>query len=122
MSDNETTDSNERSTQQTDDKTPTSKEYRANRRRFLGGVTGAMAAAAYTGSMPETVAGQVTNDKDGPTHQVKSPDGSIVVTVDVSDGIPVYAIEYGGTRYLKESALGFDFRNQPTFGLSLIHI
>ncbi|WP_079254988.1 glycoside hydrolase family 97 catalytic domain-containing protein [Halococcus hamelinensis] len=100
------------------DNIPVTHEYCANRRRFLGGVTAAMAAAAYTGSIPETVAGQVTNDEDGPTHRVESPDGSIVVTVDVSDGVPVYAVEYGGTTYLDESALGFDFRNQPTFGRS----
>ncbi|XVH33740.1 glycoside hydrolase family 97 catalytic domain-containing protein (plasmid) [Haloferacaceae archaeon DSL9] len=87
-----------------------------DRRRFLGGVTSLLAAAAYTRAVPQAVAARVDNAADADHHCVYSPDGSITMTIDVSDGIPRYEVAYEGNSYLTPSALGFDFRNQPTFG------
>ncbi|MEZ3167272.1 glycoside hydrolase family 97 catalytic domain-containing protein [Halorubrum ejinorense] len=77
-----------------------------------------VAAAAYSGSVAADDAARVANDADDPVQTVASPDGSITVTVDVSDGVPTYEVARGGTTYVESSTLGFDFRNQPTFGAS----
>ncbi len=87
-----------------------------SRRQFLGGVTAALAAAAYTRAVPRDVAAQVTDGDDAAVQRVSSPDGSISVTVDVSDGTPSYEVAFDGTTYIESSTVGFDFRNQPTFG------
>ncbi|MBX0348723.1 glycoside hydrolase family 97 catalytic domain-containing protein [Haloarcula pellucida] len=87
-----------------------------DRRDFLGGLTGVLAAAAYTLDVPETVAGQLANDEDGDTQTVASPDGRIEVTVDVSSDVPTYSVAFEGETYVDSSALGFDFQNQQSFG------
>ncbi|MFC4544343.1 glycoside hydrolase family 97 catalytic domain-containing protein [Halosolutus amylolyticus] len=89
-----------------------------NRRQVLGGITAALAAAAYTRSVPESVAAQVTDGDDAAVQTIDSPDGAISVTIDVSDGVPRYEVAFDGTTYVESSALGFDFRNQPSFGAS----
>ncbi|WP_227380310.1 glycoside hydrolase family 97 catalytic domain-containing protein [Haladaptatus halobius] len=89
---------------------------RLDRRNFLGGVSGLFAAAAYTASVPESVAATISNANDADTRTVSSPDRSIRVTLDVSTGVPTYAISFDGTTYLESSMLGFDFQNQPAFG------
>ncbi|USZ77990.1 glycoside hydrolase family 97 catalytic domain-containing protein (plasmid) [Halorussus vallis] len=86
------------------------------RRGFLGGAAGLLAAAAYSASVPETVSGRIANERDGDTQRVTSPDGAVEVTVDAADGVPTYAVSFDGTTYLEPSALGFEFRNQSTFG------
>ena len=88
------------------------------RRGFLGGVAGLMAAASYSATVPESVAGRIANDADSDAQRVSSPDGSVEVEFDVSDGVPTYAVAFEGTTHLDSSAIGFEFRNQPTFGVS----
>ncbi|MDG5817491.1 glycoside hydrolase family 97 catalytic domain-containing protein [Natronococcus sp. A-GB7] len=88
----------------------------SNRRTFLSGVAGALAAAAYTRSVPTEAAARVTNGEDDPVQRIDSPDGSISVTVDASDGLPTYEVAVDGTTYVDPSTVGFEFRNQPTFG------
>jgi alpha-glucosidase len=47
---------------------------------------------------------------------VRSPDGRISVTVDVSEaGIPQYAMSYQGVKVMPAGALGFRFNEQPAF-------
>jgi len=87
-----------------------------DRRNFLGSVSGLLAASAYSLQVPDEVAGQVTSGDDSNVQSVSSPDGSVTVTVDVSDGVPSYEVSVGGTTYITSSDLGFDFQNQPTFG------
>ena len=88
------------------------------RRGFLGSVGALVAAAAYSRDVAADDAAQVANDADGPVQTVESPDGSIAVTIDVSDGTPTYEVARGGTTYVESSTLGFDFQNQPAFGAS----
>ena len=48
--------------------------------------------------------------------EVRSPDGRISVTVDVSEaGIPQYAMSYQGVKVMPAGALGFRFNEQPAF-------
>lgn len=89
-----------------------------SRRGFLGGVGALVAAAAYTRDISPAVAARVTNEADDTVQRVESPDGSITVTVDVSEGVPSYEVAHGDSTYVEPSTLGFDFRNQPTFGAS----
>nr|WP_239638908.1 glycoside hydrolase family 97 N-terminal domain-containing protein [Halorubrum californiense] len=77
-----------------------------------------VAAAAYSRDVSADDATQVDNDADDPVQRVESPDGSIAVTVDVGDGVPTYEVARGGTTYVGPSPLGFDFRNQRSFGAS----
>ncbi|WP_176451310.1 glycoside hydrolase family 97 catalytic domain-containing protein [Halorubrum sp. Ea8] len=91
---------------------------KTSRRGFLGGVGALVAAAAYSREVPAADAEAVANDADGPVQTVESPDGSIAVTVDVADGVPTYEVARGGTTYVEPSPLGFDFRNQASFGAS----
>jgi hypothetical protein len=87
-----------------------------NRRRFVGGLTGLLAAMAYSRTVPESVAGQVTSGDDSDGQSVSSPDGSITVTVDVSSGVPHYEVARNDTTYVQSSPVGFDFAGQETFG------
>jgi hypothetical protein len=89
-----------------------------SRRGFLGGVGALVAAAAYSRDVSASAAEPVENGDDDPVQTVSSPDGSISVTVDVSDGVPTYEVARNGTAYVEPSPLGFDFRNQPAFGAS----
>lgn len=91
---------------------------RIPRRSFLGGVSGLLAAAAYTASVPEAVSGTLSNGNDTDRRTVTSPDGRIQVTIDVSSGVPVYTVSFDGTTYVASSSLGFDFQNQPAFGVA----
>lgn len=89
-----------------------------DRRNFVGGVSGLIAAAAYTAGVPKAVANKIENDDDGDVHTIASPDGSIEVTVDFADGQPAYTLAFNGTTYIDTSSLGFDFQNQSAFGAS----
>ncbi|WP_222595383.1 glycoside hydrolase family 97 catalytic domain-containing protein [Halorubrum salinarum] len=77
-----------------------------------------VAAAAYSRDVSAGDAAPVANDADDPVQTIESPDGSIAVTVDVSDGVPTYEVARNGTTYVGPSRLGFDFRNQSAFGAS----
>ncbi|WP_423998201.1 glycoside hydrolase family 97 catalytic domain-containing protein [Halorubrum trapanicum] len=77
-----------------------------------------VAAAAYSRDVSADDAAPVANGKDDPVQRIESPDGSIAVTLDVSDGVPTYEVARNGTTYVGPSELGFDFRNQPAFGAS----
>ncbi|MBX0293827.1 glycoside hydrolase family 97 catalytic domain-containing protein [Haloarcula nitratireducens] len=90
-----------------------------DRRDFLGGMTGLLAAAAYSLEVPEEVAAQVTSGDDSDTQTVTSPDGSIEVTLDVSTGVPKYSVAYGGTTYIDPSPVGFNFEGQEAFGTAI---
>ncbi|WP_049893228.1 glycoside hydrolase family 97 catalytic domain-containing protein [Natronococcus jeotgali] len=90
--------------------------FPSDRRAFLTGAAGALAAAAYVRTVPDEAAARVANDDDDPVQRVTSPDGSISITVDASDGVPSYEIAVDGTTSVEPSAIGFEFRNQPTFG------
>ena len=47
---------------------------------------------------------------------VRSPDGRIVVTVDVGErGVPQLAMSYAGVQAMPAGALGFRFRAKPSF-------
>ena len=89
-----------------------------SRRGFLGSVGALVAAAAYSRDVSADDAAPVANDADDPVQTIESPDGSIAVTVDVSDGVPTYEVARNGTTYVGPSRLGFDFRNQSAFGAS----
>jgi len=90
----------------------------ATRRGFLGSVGALVAAAGYSGTVAADDAARIANDADDPIQTVASPDGSIAVTVDASDGVPTYEVARNGTTYVGPSTLGFDFRNQSAFGAS----
>jgi hypothetical protein len=87
-----------------------------SRRGFVGGLTSLFAAASFSRSVSRETVGRVRGDADGDVQTVTSPDGSVEVTVDVADGVPRYAVAFEGTTVVEPSPLGFDFRNQPTFG------
>ena len=77
-----------------------------------------MAEAAYSREVSaDDVEGGINGDEE-PVQRIESPDGSIAVTLDVSDGVPTYEVARNGTTYVGPSELGFDFRNQPAFGAS----
>ena len=88
------------------------------RRGFLGSVGALVAAAAYSRDVSADDAARVANDDDDPVQRIESPDGSIAVTLDVSDGVPTYEVARNEATYVGPSELGFDFRNQPAFGAS----
>ncbi|WP_254280236.1 glycoside hydrolase family 97 catalytic domain-containing protein [Haloarcula marina] len=90
-----------------------------NRRDFLGGVTGLLAAAAYSRDVPAEVAAQVTSGDSSDVQSVTSPDGSIEMTVDLSSGVPTYSVSANGTTYIDPSPLGFNFANQAAFGTGI---
>ncbi|WP_049913657.1 glycoside hydrolase family 97 catalytic domain-containing protein [Haloferax prahovense] len=96
-----------------------SDESEFSRRQFLGGLTSLAAATSYTLDVPDDVAATVSNNDDGPVQTVSSPDGSLVVRVDVSTGTPTYAVSYEGRRVVEPSGLGFEFADQPAFGTDL---
>jgi len=73
------------------------------------------AASAYSLSVPDEVAAGVSGGDDSPVQTVRSPDGCVEVTVDVADGVPSYDLAYDGTTVIGDSALGFEFQNQPAF-------
>ncbi|MEZ3114589.1 glycoside hydrolase family 97 catalytic domain-containing protein [Halobaculum sp. MBLA0147] len=89
------------------------------RRGLLRGLAGLAAASAYSLTVPEEVAAQVTTGDSGDVQSVTSPDGSIEVTVDVSSGVPTYEVAYEGTTYLEPSPIGFTFDGQATFGTGI---
>nr|WP_305794499.1 glycoside hydrolase family 97 catalytic domain-containing protein [Halomarina rubra] len=78
-----------------------------------------VAASAYSATIPAEVAAQVTSGDDSDVQSVSSPDGSITVTVDVSTGVPTYAVSRDGTDYIDQSPIGFDFANQAAFGTAI---
>ncbi len=86
-----------------------------NRREFVG-ITSLLAASAFSLSVPEAVAGQVTNSNDTTKQTVTSPDDTVGVTVDVVDGSPTYSVAYDGTTVIDDAGLGFEFQNQSDFG------
>lgn len=87
-----------------------------DRRSFLGGIGGLLAAASISRPVSGDRATPVRSDADSNVQTVTSPDGSVSVTVDVTDGVPSYSVEHEGVTVLEQSELGFAFQNQPTFG------
>jgi hypothetical protein len=90
------------------------------RRGFLGSVASLFAASAFSVSVSEDVAAQVSDGDESPVQTVTSPDGSIAVTVDVTDGAVTYRVAHEGTTVVEPSQLGFEFQNQPSFGDGLV--
>ncbi|WP_266081104.1 glycoside hydrolase family 97 catalytic domain-containing protein [Haladaptatus caseinilyticus] len=89
-----------------------------NRRNFIGGVTSLLAAGAYTRSVPDAVTAHLTEGNDSDTQQIASPNGRVKVMIDVADGTPNYSLEFDGTTVISDSRLGFEFQNQPAFGVT----
>jgi hypothetical protein len=50
------------------------------------------------------------------TIQVNSPDGKIVLNVQLVQGKPVYTLAYKGKTVIEESTLGFKIKDMPDFG------
>ena len=89
------------------------------RRRFVGGLASLLAASAFSLTVADETAAQVTDGDDGTIQKLGSPDGTVEVTVDVTDGTPSYTVAYGGRTVIADAGLGFEFRNQPDFGEGL---
>ncbi|MDS0282459.1 glycoside hydrolase family 97 catalytic domain-containing protein [Haloarcula onubensis] len=83
-----------------------------------GGTKTLLTAAAFSREVSPATAAAVTTGNDSPRQRVRSPDGRIAVTVDVTDGVPTYSVAVAETTYVEPSGIGFDFRNQPAFGAS----
>jgi len=90
-----------------------------SRRQFLGGVGSLLAASAFSVSVSDDAAAQVTDGDDSATQTVSSPDGAVTLTVDVSDGVATYEVAHDGTTLIEDSELGFEFRNQDPFSSGL---
>ena len=86
-----------------------------NRRGFVGGITSLLAASAFSLSVPEAVAAQVTDGDDAVRQTVTSPDDTVEVTVDVVDGAPTYSVAYNETPVIDEAGLGFTFQKKSDF-------
>ena len=91
----------------------------SSRRDVLGGLTGLLAATAYTATVPDEATAQLTDGDDSAVQTVTSPDGSVEVTVDGSTGVPTYSVAYRGTTYVDASPIGFEFASQSTFGTGI---
>jgi hypothetical protein len=85
------------------------------RRRFVGGLASLIAASAFSLTVADETAAQVTEGNDRPTQRLTSPDGTVEVLVDVADGMPRYSVAYDGTTVVDDAGLGFEFQNQPDF-------
>jgi hypothetical protein len=88
---------------------------RISRRRFVGGLTSLATASAFSLTVADETAAQVTEGNDAATQTLTSPDGTVAVTVDVADGTPSYSVIHNGTPVIENSTLGFAFENQPMF-------
>jgi len=89
-----------------------------SRRGVLGATASLFAASAFSLSMSGAAA-PIENDNDDPVQTIASPDGSIELTLDIADGSPTYTVTHDGTTVIGESALGFDFQNQPALGSAI---
>ncbi|WP_330631179.1 glycoside hydrolase family 97 catalytic domain-containing protein [Halocatena halophila] len=86
---------------------------RVDRRGFVGGLGALLAGTAFTRSIDAEMAAPVVDGDASPSHVVTSPNGALAVTFDVADGTPRYHVEYDGRTVLSDSAIGFEFRDQP---------
>ncbi|MFC6954166.1 glycoside hydrolase family 97 catalytic domain-containing protein [Halorubellus litoreus] len=102
----------------TEDNSRASKNLHS-RRGLLGGLTGLIAASAYSATVPTDATAQVTSGDASDVQTVTSPDGRVEVTVDVSTGVPTYSISYDDTTHVDASPIGFNFANQATFGTGI---
>jgi hypothetical protein len=93
-------------------------ELRQSRRGFLGGLSGVLAAAAFSRDVSAEGVSPITTGDDAGTQTVTSPDGTVRVTVDVADGVPSYDVSFERRTLIESSDLGFDFQRQPAFGTS----
>jgi len=94
-------------------------EPSVGRRGFLGGMSALLAGSAFTLDVPKATATPVQDGSAESTQTLTSPDGSVSVTVDVSDGAATYSVAHDGRRVVEPSGLGFEFQNQPAFGTDL---
>ncbi len=90
------------------------------RRGFVGGVASLVAASAFSLTVADDTAAQVTGGDDGATQTLTSPDGTVQVSVDVADGEPSYSVAYDETTVVEDAGLGFEFQNQPDFGEGVV--
>ena len=81
------------------------------RRQFAGGLASLFAASAFSLSVAEDTAAQVTAGDDGATQTVTSPEGTVELTVDVADGTPTYSVVHDGSTIVDGATLGFEFQN-----------
>ncbi|QLG48321.2 glycoside hydrolase family 97 catalytic domain-containing protein [Natrinema halophilum] len=75
------------------------------------------AATTYSLNISADAASPVREGNDSAVQTVSSPDGSVAVAVDVTDGTPTYSVTFEGSSVIDTSRLGFEFQNQPTFGV-----
>lgn len=87
-----------------------------NRRGFLGSLSGLLAAASFSRDVSADSVSEVTDGDDSEIQTVTSPDETVTVTVDVTDGVPSYEISFEEQTLIEPSDLGFDFQRQPSFG------
>ncbi|SFR63175.1 glycoside hydrolase family 97 catalytic domain-containing protein [Halogeometricum limi] len=85
------------------------------RRAFVSGLTSLAAASTFSLGLSEAASAQVEGGDSESTQTVSSPDGTVEVAFDVSDGVPTYALAFDGRTVVSESTLGFEFQNQPAF-------
>ncbi|WP_180841644.1 glycoside hydrolase family 97 catalytic domain-containing protein [Natrinema zhouii] len=90
---------------------------RYRRRGLLGGMASLFAATAYSLNVSAETASPVDEGDDSTTQTVSSPGGSVTLSIDVDDGTPTYSVSFEGTTVIDASRLGFEFRNQPAFGV-----
>ncbi|WP_435156538.1 glycoside hydrolase family 97 catalytic domain-containing protein [Haladaptatus sp. DFWS20] len=88
---------------------------RVNRRTFVGGLTSLLATSSFSLAIADETAARVTEGDDSATQTVSSPDETVQMTVDISDGVPRYSVINDGTTVIDQSSLGFEFQNQDAF-------
>ncbi|MDF9746947.1 glycoside hydrolase family 97 catalytic domain-containing protein [Natrinema salsiterrestre] len=87
------------------------------RRGVLGGMASLLAASAYSLNVSAEAASPVWEGDDSLTRVVPSPDGRVLVIIDVEDGTPTYSVRFDGRTVVDSSRIGFEFQNQPAFGV-----
>ncbi|QCS45004.1 hypothetical protein FEJ81_22310 (plasmid) [Natrinema versiforme] len=75
------------------------------------------AAASYSLNVPAETARPVSPGDDSVKQTVTSPAGNVKFTVDISSGTPHYSVSFEDSTVVKSSRLGFEFKNQPNFGV-----
>jgi len=97
----------------------------SSRRTFLGALAAGGLSSLFSsgGAMaPETVGQQISytdpirSGSTATTRTVESPDGTLTVTLDASDGQPSYRVERDGEAVIVDSELGLEFADGSTFG------
>jgi hypothetical protein len=87
-----------------------------NRRGFLGGISGLLAAASFSRAVSANDVSEISNNDDSKTQFITSPNEAIAIAVDVADDVPRYEVVFEEKTLIEPSGIGFDFQRQPSFG------